>query len=72
MSACFTNAELQEITGREQGAAQCRFFERHGIHAPPSLDGHPRVMRSVWHDYQLGTAPRHEFRPDFSRYQRKA
>jgi hypothetical protein len=41
-----TDAELADITGYTQPAAQIRWLKKYGIRVFIAADGHPRVLRS--------------------------
>jgi hypothetical protein len=44
MSAILTDADLQELSGLKQGAAQARFLQRaYGLNVPRRPDGRVRV-----------------------------
>ena len=62
--------ELQRVTGKVQGAAQMRFFERLGLRPIPHPDGHPIVTWEALTAYQLGKAGNDEWQPDFTRYRK--
>lgn len=46
MSLRLTDAELEDITGYTQPAAQIRWLKKYGIRFFQAADGHPRVLRS--------------------------
>lgn len=51
-------ADLERVTKLTQGAAQCRFFEKQGLHPMRRPDGHPIVTWSALDAYQLGSVNR--------------
>lgn len=63
-------ADLERITGRTQGAAQCAYFKRLGIRYLPNPDGHPRVTWAVLDAYQLGSGKDAAWSPDFTHYRK--
>ncbi len=63
-----THEELERVTGKVQGAAQMRYFQRLGIRPLPHPDGHPIVTWEAITAWQLGQAGNDEWQPDFSRY----
>lgn len=49
LNSCLTDGDLQEITGVEQPAAQCRALDRLGVKYSKRKDGKPRT---TWRLYE--------------------
>lgn len=65
-----TREDLERVTGKAQGAAQCRFFRRLGLRPIPHPDGHPIITWEALTAYQLGQAGNEAWAPDFSKYRK--
>lgn len=62
--------ELERVTGKVQGAAQCRFFTRLGLRPLRHPDGHPIITWEALTAYQLGQSAQEAWQPDFAHYRK--
>lgn len=70
MSGLLTEADLIELTGVEQPAAQLRVLRDHGLHPIVRRDGRPRVTWTAIDAVITRGPPNAE--PDWSALQRRA
>lgn len=59
-----TLAELADVTGRTQGAAQMRYFRRLGLHVFADGDGHPVVTWAALDTLLLGGRQQNQPEPE--------
>ncbi len=50
LNSCLTDEDIQEITGLEQAAAQCRALDRLGVKYSKRRDGKPRTTWKLYED----------------------
>lgn len=60
-----TVAQLQELTGYVQPAAQVRWLQKNGLRHFVRADGHPRVPAAAVTDPPAGRLTKAVFSPDF-------
>ncbi|WP_434779018.1 DUF4224 domain-containing protein [Neisseria sp. Ec49-e6-T10] len=50
LNSCLTDEDIQEITGLEQPAAQCRALDKLGVKYSKRRDGKPRTTWRLYED----------------------
>ncbi|WP_434779054.1 DUF4224 domain-containing protein [Neisseria sp. Ec49-e6-T10] len=64
LNSCLTDEDIQEITGLEQPAAQCRALDKLGVKYSKRRDGKPRT---TWRLYEDAIQEKqYTVEPDFS------